>query len=310
MPNAPVSSDVLAMQSAASGTELVLFLSQFEALSGSNSATQQLATSLLNDARNVELALNGFAGGEGVILPGNIAGSDQILAQQMIAGVRGGSTDQTFSILIVQAEASLVVQFEQMAIGAQDEELRAFAASVLPTLQADLAAVQGTGSLEPMSEMASSQTLNSSDLSTLETFYSINLMERFLGQLTVLVTTRSPIALYSAKLIGDHEQGILGLGAYAANTATYLPASIPAMDASMVTSIIAALGSPRVRNSSRYDRVYLQQMVIGHSDALGYTRSVIATAQNPVLRQFAINVEPTINMHLLTARVLARRFGR
>ncbi len=299
---APGSGDVGAMQSAASGNELVIFLTQFEDLSGSNPATQQTATSILNDSRNVGLALDGFASGLGVTLPGNITGNAQSIAQQMISGYRGGNTDQTYSSLIIQAESSLVAQFQQMASGAQDPALRSFAASMLPTLQADLAAAQGTGTLAPVSSNPSSTTLDSSDLTTIETYYSIDAMESFLGQLTLLVTTNHAVSQYSAKLIGDHEQGNVTLGMYAASTGTYLPAAISAGNAPMATTVIAALHTVRPRSSSYYDLVYLKQMIMGHTAALKYTQTVVATAQNPVVKQFAINVGPTIYMHLLAAR--------
>ena len=35
-------------------------------------------------------------------------------------------------------------------------------------------------------------------------------------------------------------------------------------------------------------------MIMGHTQALQCTANVIATTQNPVLHQFAINVQPTI----------------
>lgn len=309
IPNAPVAADVTALQGVASGNNLVLFLTQFEALAGSNPATQQTALSILNDARNVDMALNGFAGGLAVTVPGNVVGGDQILAQQMIAAAKAGGVDQAFSSLIVQAEASLVGRLQQVSAGAQDASIRAFAAGILPTVQADLAAAQGTGTLAPVSTTASSATLDSNDLDTLSTYYAINVMERFLGQMTLLVTNRNPIALYSAKLIGDHEGGALALGAYAASTGTYLPASIPSADAPMAQSIVSALRTVRPRNTARYDGVYLRKMIEGHTQALSFTDKVIATAQNPVLKQFAVNVQPTIYMHKLAAQTLLRRFG-
>ncbi|QEH35566.1 hypothetical protein OJF2_41190 [Aquisphaera giovannonii] len=306
VPNAPAVADVTALQVAASDNNLVLFLSQFEALSGSNPATQQLALSILNDARNVDMALDGFAGGLAVTLPGNITGNNQALAQQMIAAARGGNVDQAFSSLIVQAEANLVTQLQQLSAGAQGASIRTFATGLVPTAQADLAAAQGTGTIAPVGTSPSSDTLSASDLNTLATYYAINVMERFLGQITVLVTNRSSLALYSAKLIGDHEQGALALGGYAASTATYLPAAIPSSAAPMASSVVAALRKVRPRNTARYDRTYLSQMIMGHTDALKLTAQVIATTQNPTLKQFALNVQPTIAMHLLAAKALMR----
>ncbi len=306
---APDSGDVAMMQQAGGDTELVLFLTQFEVLSGSNPATQQTAASLLNDGRNVELALNAFAGSVAVTLPPNVTGNNQVLAQQMVAGYRAGTTDQTYSSLIVQAETSLVAVFQQMATGAQDPAIRTFAAGILPTVQADLAAAQGTGTLAPVSNVASSTTLSSSDLSTLETYYSIDAMEHFLGQLTGMVMTRSGIVQYSTKLIVDHEGANITLGSYAATTATYLPAAISPGDAPMAMTIIAALHSAKPVNSVSYDRVYLNNMVMGHTAALQFTHTVIATTQNPVLRQFAANIALTIYIHRMAANTLLRGLG-
>lgn len=309
VPAAPSYSDVAALQGVASGNNLISFLTQFEALSGTDQATQQLSLSILNDARNVDMALNGFAGGIAVTLPGNIAGADQVLARQMIAAARGGNVDAAFSGLIVQATSNLVGRLDQMATTAQDASLRSFASGLLPTVQADLAAAQGTGTLAPVGTVATSSTLNASDLTTLSTYYAINVMERFLGQMTALVTNRNPIALYSAKLIGDHEGGTLALGGYAASTGTYLPASIPSADAPMAADIVAALRTVRPRNTGRYDRIYLREMIKGHSGALELTSQVIETTQNPTLKQFALNVQPTIDMHLVSAKTLFRRFS-
>ncbi len=307
VPAAPPASDVMMMQSAASGDELVLFLTQFEVSSGTNAATQQTANSILNDARNVELALNVFANGLAVTLPPNIEGNDQALAQQMIAGVRAGNVDQTYSSLIIQAETAQVNEFQQMATSAQTASIQSFAAGILPTVQADLAAAQGTGTLPPVSNTPSSTMLSSSDLSTLETYYSIDLMERFLAQMTLFVTNRNGIAQYAAKLIGDHEGANIGLGAYANSTGTYLPAAISASNAGMTDTVIAALGAPGAKGTLKYERVYLNQMIMGHTAALQYTRSAIATTTNPDLKQFEINVYSTIFIHRLAAVTLRQR---
>ncbi len=306
VPAAPVYSDVTALQSAASANNLVVFLSQFEALAGSNASTQQLALSILNDSRNVDMAMDNFAGGIAVTLPGNVVGNDAVLAQQMIAAQKVGNVDQAYSSLIVQAEASLVNQVSQLATSAQDASIRAFAAGILPTVQADLAAAQGTGTLAPVGSTPYSSTLDASDLNTLSTYYAINVMEVFLAQITLLVTKPSSIALYSAKLIGDHEQGAVVLGDYAASTGTYLPAAIPAGNASMADAVVAATRTIRPRSTARYNQVYLNQMIMGHTDAFKFTSQVIGTSQNPTLKQFALNVQPTIYMHLISAKTLRR----
>lgn len=304
VPPAPSYSDVTSIQNATSDNNLVLFLTQFEALSGSSATTQQTALSILNDANNVDLALNGFAGSIAVTIPPNIAGNSAIVAQQMIAGVRSGSTDQTFSSLIVQAETNEVNQFQQMATGAQDPSIRSFAAGILPTLQADLAAAQGTITLPLASNTASSATLSSTDLNTLATYYSINIMERFLGQLTTFVTTRDSVALYSEKLIDDHEGANVELGAYAASTQTYVPAAMSAGNVPMADMVINAINSVHGQNSHRYNVVYLQQMIMGHTQALKFSAGVIATTTNPTLKQFAQNVFSTVWMHRLAAQTV------
>ena len=308
VPPAPGSGDVGMLQNAASGNQLIIFLTQFEALSGSNSTTQQMATSILNDARNVELALDDFAASDGVSLPGNISASgDQNLAQQMIYGIKKGQADQTFSNLIVQAESSL----HAVPAGSQAPRTHPFApsppGSCRPSRMTSRAP-QGTTTLAPVSNVASSATLSTSDLNTLETYYSIDLMEHFLGQLTMLVTTKNQDLAYSAKLIGDHEGANAELGTYAASTQTYLPASISSSDSMMAMSVIAGLKTTGPRNSYDYDQNYLTQMIMGHKAALQLTNSLIPTEQNPVLKQFEVNVKPTVWMHLQTARTLYRKF--
>jgi hypothetical protein len=76
VPAAPAGGDVQMMQGAASATNLVRFLTQFEALSGSNAATQQTATSILNDTGNMDLAMQTFAGSMGTSIPVVVAGND------------------------------------------------------------------------------------------------------------------------------------------------------------------------------------------------------------------------------------------
>lgn len=298
--------DVEGLQALASGNNLVLFLAQFAALSGTNPSTRQLATSILNDARNVDQSLDAFAGGLSITLPGGVAGSDQTLAKQMISAGRSRGTDQAFSSLIVLAETNLINRLQGLANGAQDASIRAQASGLLPTVQADLAAAQGAGSLAPVGSTATSTTLSTSDLSTLSTYYSINAMERFLGQLTLLVTRRPDVAQYSAKLIGDHEGAMTTLGAYATSTGTYLPASIPSADAPMARDIVDSLGPLQTRSMGRYDTVYLRQMIKGHTLALAFTKQVIATSQNPVLKQFASDVAPTIYIHRLAASAILK----
>jgi predicted outer membrane protein len=307
-PAAPGSDDSM-LQNAASGNNLVRFLTQFEALSGSNSATQQTAMSILNDAGNVDLAMQSFAGSMGVSIPVVIVGNDQIVAQQMISGVKAGNTDATFSSAIVQAENALVARLQQMATGAQTPSFRSFAAGLLPTVEADQAAANGTGTLAPVSSTPSSATLSSTDLTDVETFYSMDLMEIFVGELTTLVTTTYRDLLYAEKLMGDHEGGNVSLGTYAASTGTYLPAAMNSNDAPAAMTIVSALSATGGKSSAGYDSVYFQQMIQGHTMALQFCNSLIATTQNPVLKQFAVNVVPTVFLHRMGARGLLQELS-
>jgi putative membrane protein len=300
------SSDVIALQSVASKTNLIVYLTQFGDLSGSNATTQQTGTSILNDTRHVDLALDEFAANEAVTLPSGFANNYVILAQAMIAGVQAGSADQTFTKLIVAAEASEFMQFDHMAHSATDPAVRAFAASVLPTVQSDLAAARGTITLPPVSNVPSSATLNSSNLSTLETYNSVDSMEVFLGELSGLVTKNYGILQYSDKLVIDHGQANVTIGNCAAASGTYLPAAISSGNAPMAQMIIAALPSAKTKSSIPYDRVFLEQMIMGHTQALQFTRQVIMTTQNPAVKQFAIDIAPTIYIHRLVALALLR----
>ena len=304
VPAAPASGDVEMMQSAASGNNLVRFLTQFEALSGSNPATQQTATSILNDAGNVDLAMQSFAGSVGVSIPVVIVGNDQIVAQQMISGVKAGNTDQTFSSVIVQAENALVSRLQQMATGAQDPAVRSFAAGLLPTVEADQAAANGTGTLAPVSSTPSSTTLSSTDLSDARDV----LLDGPDGDLPRPAHHAGHDhyrdLLYAEKLMGDHEGGNVTLGTYAATTGTYLPAAIDSADTPAAMTVVAALGATGGKNSAGYDRVYFKQMIMGHTMALQFCDTLIDTTQNPVLKQFAVNVVPTVFLHRMGAHVL------
>jgi predicted outer membrane protein len=222
----------------------------------------------------------------------------------MISGVKAGNTDQTYSGVIVQAENTLVARLQRMATGAQDASVRSFAAGLLPTVEADQAAANGTGALAPVGSTPSSSTLSSTDLTDVETFYSMNLMEVFLGQLTTLVTTHYRDLLYAEKLMGDHEGANVSLGTYAASTGTYLPAAIDSDDAPAAMGVVAALGKTGGKNSAGYDRVYFQTMIQGHTMALQFCNTLIDTTQDPNLEQFAVNIVPTVVLHRMGAHVL------
>jgi predicted outer membrane protein len=134
--------------------------------------------------------------------------------------------------------------------------------------------------------------------------YSTNLAERFLGQFTDLITNSNGVRQYADKLINDHAQTAVKQGRYAAATGTYLPASAQGSDVSTALKVVGAVNT-RGR-STKYDRVYLQAMVRSHSADIQTNQNVVATIQNPVLKEFAMEDIPTDYLHRQGAQTLLR----
>ncbi len=306
----PATSDVQSLQQAAISNNTVMFLTQLGALSSTNATIQQEAGSILNDARNLDLAMWNLANSLGVNLPADIEGSDTSIAAQAATSVNSSTFDQALLGALNQAGTGLASQLQQMATGAQTASIRSFATTALPIVQADLAAAQasasgtGTSTLAPVSTVPSSTTLGGADLPTLELSYSMNLDERFLAQFTTLVSSNVRVQQYNAKLINDHEMMAVQEGMYAAATGTYLPATITGMNIPMTTMLLNASGS------SRYDRMYLKQMVAMHTTDLDANNQTLANAQNPVLRTFAAVAAATDVVHRQGASLLLRGFVR
>jgi predicted outer membrane protein len=307
---APSTGDIQSIQQAAITNNTVMFLTQLDVLSGTNPNIQQTSASILNDARNLDLAIWNLANTLGVNLPADIEGNDVSIAKQVALSANGGSFDQTYLSALNQVGTTLSGQLQQMETGAQAAAIRSFAATVLPIVQADIAAAQatatgnGSSSLTPVGVVPNSPTIAGADLASLETSYSMNLTERFLAQFTTLVTGNYRVQRYDSKLMSDHEMMAVQEGMYAAATGTYLPASITGMDIPMSMMLVNASGT------RQYNRVYLKQMVTMHTIDLDLNNMTLSTTQNPEIRVFAMMGAATDVMHRQGAALLLKQFVR
>jgi predicted outer membrane protein len=195
----------------------------------------------------------------------------------------------------------------QGAVGAliEEEWVSTSEPSLRRKAQSDLALLRGlstdTGTPPTTPGGPSSATLSSQDLQTVAKAYSTTIMERFLAQLTATVTRNSSVHSYAEKLISDHEQEAVQIGNYAQATGTYLPASIQGQDVQTSQGVLSAASR---RN---YNVVYLRTMVQTHTQDIQENRQTIATTQNPVLKQYAMDDLGTDFLHRLGAATLLRR---
>ena len=304
VPAAPASGDVEMMQSAASGNNLVRFLTQFEALSGSNPATQQTATSILNDAGNVDLAMQSFAGSVGVSIPVVIVGNDQIVAQQMISGVKAGNTDQTFSSAIVQAENALVSRLQQMATGAQDPARSLLRRGPLADRRGRPGGRERDG--YPRAGQQHPEQLHAQLHRPLRP--RDVLLDGPDGSLPRPAHHAGHDPLSRCALRGEVDGRPRGWECHAGDLCGHhrdlSAGGLRLDDAPAAMTVVAALGATGGKNSAGYDRVYFKQMIMGHTMALQFCDTLIDTTQNPVLKQFAVNVVPTVFLHRMGAHVL------
>lgn len=300
---APSNNDTNLFQNVAIDNNAVVFLTQLELFKGTNSNLQQAATSVLTDARNLDMLANNVANSLGVTVPADLQGAMQNTVRTAALAANGGKFDQAFLTAMSTVGSTFVGQLQQLE-ASSTASLSTFAATALPIVQADIAAMTtvaggGANPLTPASSTPTSTTLSSTDLNTLESSYSTTITERFLGQLASLVSNTLYVQVYGEKLITDHEQGSLQIGNYAAATGTYLPANITgSTDISSAMQVIGAGPSSSGGSTSAFDRTYLQAMITTHESDLSSDENTIGNSTNFALQRFAISDAYTDLMHL------------
>jgi predicted outer membrane protein len=299
-------------QQVAISNNAVMFLTQLEILKGTNATLQQASASVLTDARNLDLLASNVADPLGVPLPEDLQGSTMTTVRQAALAANAGSFDQAYLTAMNTVGTTLVSQLQMLQGSGINSSLSTFATTALPIVQTDTAALKsiasgGSNTLTPVSSSPSSTTLSSTDLSTLESSYSTTNTERFLGQLTDLVSNTLQVQLYGDKLVNDHEQESDTLGRYAAATGTYLPAAIQGNDVTTATQVLGAIVTSG--STTSYDRSYLQAMVTSHMQDMSSNENTVNTTSNLVLKAFAVGDLPTDLMHLNGALYLLQHTG-
>ncbi len=257
-------------------------------------------------------------------LPAGLQGSTLNTVKQAALSLNNGSFETAYLSALNTVGTSLVSELTMLSGSGINSTLSGFAATALPIVQTDLAAIKtvssgGSNTLTPVSTTPSSSTLSSSDLSTMETMYSTNIEQAFLGQLAALVSNNLQVQLYGEKLLSDHMTNQLNMGFFAAATGTYLPASLQGNSVTTANQILAAVpsvatgtgttGTGTTGGANSFDTTYLQAMVTAHEQALSTGENTATTSSNLFLKAFAVNSLPTDLMHLNDALFLMRATG-
>jgi putative membrane protein len=119
-----------------------------------------------------------------------------------------------------------------------------------------------------------------------------------------LAQSRDPrIRRFAQRMIDDHTQSRDGLRQAA--TASGLPPPPPSMTSDQ-SALLAALQSLR---GADFDKTYIRQQILGHSQALAVEQSYAATGQDMNLRRAARSAVPMIQSHLAMAREIGEALG-
>jgi len=151
------------------------------------------------------------------------------------------------------------------------------------------------------SNSSNTSLLNSQETTYVQSAYSVNSLERFVSQVAELKARNSSVKTYAQKLIDDHARGQREVQHVASAYKVKLPSGIlTSQDNATARQILLAM------NSSNFDDIYLNANVQTHTLDLANNKTEVRVAQNPSVKQLAMNDIPTDTLHLIGAQTLLK----
>jgi len=129
-----------------------------------------------------------------------------------------------------------------------------------------------------------------------------DMMEAHLGQLASSNASAQGVKDYAQMLVTDHTSDYKQLGTIAAKANLVVPKGLDAAHDKMAAPFDKLKGAA-------FDHRYIQEMIAGHTKAIGVYTKEAADAQNADLKAYANQTLPTLRKHLDGAKDLVKGKG-
>lgn len=123
-----------------------------------------------------------------------------------------------------------------------------------------------------------------------------------LGKLAAQQSSNSDVKAFANRMVQDHSKA----GDELMQITNRLGLSLPAQDDRMFTQVRDNLSQLK---GADFDRMYMNEMVEGHTKVANEFESYVNTGTNPDLKAWASKTLPTVREHLQQAKDIAARVG-
>jgi putative membrane protein len=137
----PSKQDAAFMVKATSGSQLEVILGQLTLTNASSPAVKRFGAMMIRDHADGEKQLRGLAAGKRIILPDTIS-NEQKKEHDELQKKTGRSFDQAYVKLMVSDHKDDISEFQKASQNANDPDIKALAAKLLPVLQEHLDSVE------------------------------------------------------------------------------------------------------------------------------------------------------------------------
>lgn len=134
--NAPMKDQHFAKEAAMGGMAEVK-LGQLAVQKAESTKVKDFGQKMVDDHSKANDQLKKIAGNENITLPSDISPKDQALYDRL-SGLSGGSFDKAYMSAMVKDHKTDVAAFEKEASTGDDDQMKNFASSTLPTLKGHL----------------------------------------------------------------------------------------------------------------------------------------------------------------------------
>jgi putative membrane protein len=126
-----------------------------------------------------------------------------------------------------------------------------------------------------------------------------SMMEANLGQLAEIQASAQSVKDYALMLVTDHTSDYTQLSTVAGKANLVVPKGLDAAHDKMIAPFNKLKGAA-------FDHRYIQEMIAGHTKAMGVYTKEAADAQSADLKAYASQTLPTLQRHLDGAKDLAK----
>ncbi|MGC1870670.1 MAG: DUF4142 domain-containing protein [Acidobacteriaceae bacterium] len=127
-----------------------------------------------------------------------------------------------------------------------------------------------------------------------------DMVEANLGQLAQTAAASQPVKDYGQMLVTDHTKDFSQLNDAAHQVGLNVPDAIDAEHNKKMIDPFQKL------KGAAFDRRYIHEMIVGHTEALAVYKKEADDAQNPVIKSYAEQAIPVLEKHLAGAKALEK----